>query len=84
VNIGLGSTEEFVSKEFASLELKDKRLNKRAKTILKTLQNTLTTCVRRMSADSKDVRQTYDFFFQPQNNKSKVNGTSLCEYSRTH
>lgn len=65
MNLGTGTTEEFISKEFALLDLKDKRLNNRAKKILELLQKNLTSCVRRMSTDSKDIRQTYDFFFQP-------------------
>lgn len=84
MNIGLGSTEEFISNEFKSLELKDKRLNKRAEKILGMLQKNLTSCVRRMSSDSKDIRQTYDFFFQSQGNKIEINGTSLYKDSRTH
>jgi len=65
MNIGSGSTEEFISNEFQSLELKDARLNERAKKIMKMLQSTLTSCVRRMSTNPKEVRQAYDFFFKP-------------------
>jgi hypothetical protein len=64
MRIGSGSTEEFVTKEFELLELNDKRLNKRAKMLLETLQKTFTSCVRRMSTDTKDIRQAYDFFFK--------------------
>ncbi|HEX4044642.1 MAG TPA: transposase DNA-binding-containing protein [Gammaproteobacteria bacterium] len=84
MNIGSGNTEEFISREFKSLELKDKRLNKRAKKVLEMLQKNLTSCVRRMSSDSKDIRQTYDFFFQSQGDEIEINGTPLRKDSRTH
>jgi hypothetical protein len=61
--LGAGSTEEFVSKEFASLNLGDKRLNARAKSILATLQRKLGSVIRRVFLDPKEARQAYDFFW---------------------
>ena len=60
--LGEGSTEEFVSNEFASLNLSDKRLTERAKKILSTLQVKLGSTIRRVFLDQKEARQAYDFF----------------------
>lgn len=60
--MGFGTTEEYFSKEFESLDLNDKRLNKRALKIFKSLQGRLTSCIRRLFIDEKDMRQAYDFF----------------------
>ena len=60
--LGDGSTIEFVSKEFSKLNLNDKRLNNRAKSILTTLQNKLGSTIRRLFLDKNEARQAYDFF----------------------
>lgn len=62
MTIGYGTTEEFFLSEFEALNLKDKRLNKRALILFKALQSRLTSCVRRLFTDEKDMRQAYDFF----------------------
>jgi len=61
-SLGLGTTSEFIEKEFESLDLKDKRLNQRAKTILHTLQTKLGSCIRRLFSGFHEARQAYDFF----------------------
>ena len=61
-SLGTGTTEEFIEQEFSSLTLKDKRLEKRAKKILSTLQNKLGSCVRRLFLKDAEARQAYDFF----------------------
>lgn len=61
-SIGSGTTAEFIANEFNSLVLKDKRLNKRAESILSTLQMKLGSCIRRLFTDSQEARQAYDFF----------------------
>jgi hypothetical protein len=60
--IGSGTTEMFVREEFKRLDLKDKRLNERAKKILMTIQTKLGSCIRRLFLDAKEARQAYDFF----------------------
>lgn len=60
--IGFGTTEEFFASEFATLDLRDKRLNKRALQIFKSFQSRLTSCVKRLFVEEKDMRQAYDFF----------------------
>jgi Transposase DNA-binding len=60
--LGFGSTEEFFSSEFEALDLHDKRLNKRALQIFKSLQLRLTSCIRRLFLEEKEMRQAYDFF----------------------
>ena len=62
-SIGAGTTTEFISEEFKSLDLNDSRLNKRAKLILGKLQQKLGSCIRRLFIDSREARQAYDFFF---------------------
>jgi hypothetical protein len=61
-SLGSGTTGEFIEKEFESLDLKDKRLNQRAKTILHTLQTKLGSCIRRLFSEFQEARQAYDFF----------------------
>lgn len=61
-SIGSGTTAEFIANEFDSLDLKDKRLNNRAESILSTLQRKLGSCIRRLFTDSQEARQAYDFF----------------------
>jgi Transposase DNA-binding len=60
--LGTGTTGEFIKQEFSSLNLNDKRLNQRAKTILHTLQTKLGSCIRRLFSDFQEARQAYDFF----------------------
>jgi Transposase DNA-binding len=60
--LGIGTTSEFIEQEFSSLNLNDKRLNQRAKTILHTLQTKLGSCIRRLFSDFQEARQAYDFF----------------------
>jgi hypothetical protein len=78
--LGSGSTEEFVSREFASLNLLDKRLVERAKSILSTLQRKLGSTIRRVFLEPKEARQAYDFLGNP-----KVTGDKLmnCHYGET-
>ena len=61
-SIGYGTTEEFFTSEFNTLNLKDKRLDKRALRIFKSLQARLTSCIKRLFIEEKDMRQAYDFF----------------------
>lgn len=68
--LGEGTTEEFYANEFKTLDLKDKRLNKRARYIGEALQKRLTSCIKRLFINPKDMRQAYDFFFQPQSVRS--------------
>lgn len=69
IALGSGTSVEFFSEEFNALNLKDKRLNERAKKVFVTLQNKLGSCIRRLFIDSKEARQAYDFFFQSQSNE---------------
>ena len=62
-SLGTGTTAEFIAAEFASLDLKDKRLNQRAKNILQTIQIKLGSCIRRLFTEFKEARQAYDFFW---------------------
>lgn len=80
IALGSGTTEEFILSEFESLDLKDKRLDTRAKKVLIALQKNLTTCVRRLYPDQKNVRQTYDLF-----SNSKVSGAAMIQphYKKT-
>lgn len=64
VGLNDGLAETFVENEFSTLDLRDKRLERRAKKILVNYQSALTSCVRRQYYCAKEVRQTYDFFFQ--------------------
>lgn len=61
-SLGSGTTSEFIGEEFKSLDLKDKRLNARAKTIVHTLQTKSGSCVRRLFTEFQEARQAYDFF----------------------
>jgi hypothetical protein len=80
LGLGDGSTEEFVSRELGLLDLRDKRLNERARKVLKVLQMKLCSTVRRLFLDAKEARQAYDFFSNP-----KVSGDKLmdCHYTET-
>jgi hypothetical protein len=69
LSLGSGTSEEFFRKEFAPLNLKDKRLNERARRIFVTLQSKLGSCIRCLFIAPKEARQAYDFFFQPQSNE---------------
>lgn len=62
-SLGSGTTSDFVNREYAKLDLKDSRLNKRAKQILKVLQSKLGSCIRRVFTDKQEARQAYDFFW---------------------
>lgn len=62
LQLGSGSAPKFFEKEFEELNLRDKRLNKRALNILQAMQNNLTSCIRRLFSQPKDARQAYDFF----------------------
>lgn len=61
-SLGLGTTKEFIEHEFNELDLKDKRLNERAKQILYRLQTKLGSCIRRVFTETNEARQAYDFF----------------------
>jgi hypothetical protein len=69
ISLGMGTSVEFFSEEFCALNLKDKRLNARAKKIFVTLQSKLGSCIRRLFTSPKEARQAYDFFFQSQHNE---------------
>lgn len=62
--LGLGhqTNLEFFASEFGTLDLGDKRLNRRAGVIFEALQKNLTTCIRRLFINPKEARQAYDFF----------------------
>jgi len=62
LSLGYGSSEEFFSDEYHTLNLHDKRLNERARTIFVRLQEKLGSCIRRVFVEPKDARQAYDFF----------------------
>jgi len=62
VSLGSGTTHEFIREEFNSLNLSDKRLTQRAKSILHTLQTKLGSCIRRLFTEPTEARQAYDFF----------------------
>jgi hypothetical protein len=64
----------FFLSELSTLDLKDKRLNIRAKNIFTAMQKRVTTCVRRLFYDAKESRQAYDFYSNP-----KVTGSRLLE-----
>ena len=66
--------EGFFLSEFESLDLHDKRLENRALKIFNALQSKLTTCIKRLFFDPKDMRQAYDFFSNP-----KVSRAALME-----
>ena len=61
-SLGIGTTDEFVLDEFSELNLNDKRLDVRAKSIFQTLQKKLGSCVRRLFIEPTEARQAYDFF----------------------
>lgn len=62
-SLGSGTTSDFVDEEYANLDLKDARLNNRAKQILKVLQTKLGSCIRRVFTNEQEARQAYDFFW---------------------
>lgn len=62
-SLGSGTTTDFVNKEYAQIDLKDTRLNTRAKEILKVLQKNLGSCIRRVFTNKQEARQAYDFFW---------------------
>ena len=62
-SLGAGTISDFVCREYAEVDLKDTRLNKRAKEILETLQKKLGSCIRRVFTDRQEARQAYDFFW---------------------
>lgn len=72
--LGEGTTEEFYTSEFKTLDLKDKRLTKRAMHIGVSLQKRLTSCIKRLFITPQDMRQAYDFFSNP-----KVSGAALLK-----
>lgn len=65
MSLGTGTTMEFVAKELSTLEIKDKRLLKRAQIILEGLQKKLCSTVNRLFLSPQEARQAYDFFFKP-------------------
>lgn len=60
--LGSGTTVEFFQNEFKELDLKDRRLNRRALEIYQALQSKLTSCIKRLFDKEQDMRQAYDFF----------------------
>jgi Transposase Tn5 dimerisation domain/Transposase DNA-binding len=79
-SMGMGTAVDFFKKEFEELDLKDKRLVKRAIGIFTALQSRLTTCVRRLFSQAQEMRQAYDFFSNP-----KVSSDALLKahYEKT-
>lgn len=75
--LGAGTTTEFYQNEFKTLDLKDKRLNKRAHYIGECLQKRLTSCIKRLFINPKDMRQAYDFFFQSQSLRRSLANSPL-------
>lgn len=61
-SLGSGTTSDFIANEFESLNLRDKRLNQRAKDIFHRLQTKLGSCIRRLFTEFQEARQAYDFF----------------------
>ena len=61
-SLGSGTTIEFIAEEFKSLDLRDKRLNERARSIFHKLQIKLGSCIRRLFTEFQEARQAYDFF----------------------
>lgn len=78
-SLGSGTTHEFIEEEFKGLDFKDKRLNKRIKQILSTLQTKLGSCIRRLFTESTEARQAYDFFSNP-----KISSTKLIDPHYKH
>lgn len=62
MDLNFGNISTFVRSEFEALQLKDKRLESRAKKILHQLQFSLTSCIRRLFTDPHDAHQAYHFF----------------------
>lgn len=62
-SLGSGTTSDFVDREYTNLDLKDARLNKRAKEILKVVHTKLGSCIRRLFTNKQEARQAYDFFW---------------------
>lgn len=62
ISLGNGTCEEFFAQELKKLDLKDKRLNVRAKKIMIRLQTKLGSCIRRVFIEREEARQAYDFF----------------------
>ena len=62
-SLGSGTTNDFVNREYAKVDLKDARLNKRAREILEVLQKKLGSCIRRVFTNKQEARQAYDFFW---------------------
>lgn len=61
-SLGSSRTSDFIEEEFKSLDLRDKRLNQRAKDIFHQLQIKLGSCIRRLFTEFQEARQAYDFF----------------------
>jgi len=78
-SLGTGTTSDFIEAECAYLNLHDKRLNRRAKNILKTLQNKLCSCIRRLFNESREARQAYDFFSNPKVSSEKLLSSHYCQ-----
>jgi hypothetical protein len=71
-SLGFGTSEQFFSEEYISLDLNDKRLNDRAKGIFLKLQSKLGSCIRRLFIDQNEARQAYDFFSNPKVSREKL------------
>ena len=74
---GEGTAAEFYESEFKTLDLRDVRLNRRAKKIGESLQQRLTSCIKRLFVTPQDMRQAYDFFFQPQSHRRSLVSSPL-------
>jgi hypothetical protein len=57
-----GNMEEYFASELSTIDLNDKRLNKRAVLIGNTLIKSPGSCVQEIFADKNEARSAYDFF----------------------
>ena len=72
MSVGMGTSVEFFSNEFSELNLNDKRLVERAKSIMVGLQENLGSCIRRVFIDKNKARQAYDFLSNPKVSSEKI------------
>lgn len=64
LGIGAGTATEFVSSEFSNLQIRDRRLISRACNIMHAMQKKLSSCVRRLYNDTKEVNSNYLLLIQ--------------------
>lgn len=71
---------DIFANEFDQTLINDKRLRARAVKIYKALQDSCTSCIRRLLSNKKEARQAYDFFSNP---KVKDNELIAPHYAQT-